>query len=575
MRRQLIVLKLGGSVLTDRDALRRAVHEAYRWHRDGWRVVAVPSALGGVTDARLRAALDFSPRVAPHALATSLAIGELHSAAELGLAFDRAGVPATVLSPGAISLRGEGPPLDATPRSVDTDAIECALDQGVVIVPGFIAVGPTGETVTLGRGGSDLSALFLAHALGAERCRLVKDVDGLYGRDPALPGPPPDRYRAITWADALRLDGSIVQHKAIAFARDHGLAFEVGCFSGVDPTVVGPPVSRLESARRERTPLDIAVLGLGTVGGGVFDLLTELEEFRIVCASARNQERAREIVGSDVPIAPLLDAAGCGARIVIEAIGGVEPARAAIARALESGSHVVTANKAVLAAHGTELNALADQCGVRLIASASVGGSLPILERVRARGSVRPRSIRGVLNGTTNFVLDRVHAGETWERAIGEAQSLGLAEADPTRDLDGRDSADKLAVIAQELGASGVIAEAIPRDPLSPERIAIAHARGHIIRQIARLRINGADTRASVRVESVGPDDPLFDVCEEQNGVVIEWTGGSREVLRGRGAGRWPTAEAVIGDVLELAREIGSDQPSHTPSREEVLDGAT
>ena len=566
---RVIVLKLGGSVLTDRDALRRAAHEVYRWHRDGWRVGAVPSALAGVTDARLRAAREFSPRVDPRALAASLAIGEQHSSAELGLVLDRAGISATVLSPGAIGLRADGPPLDATPRSVDTGVITRALDEGVVIVPGFIAIGATGETVTLGRGGSDLSALFLAHALGADRCRLVKDVDGLYDRDPALPGPPPDRYRAITWADALRLDGSIVQHKAIAFARDHGLAFEVGCFGGVDPTVVGAPASHLESVRPERALIDVALVGLGTVGGGVHELLGELDGFRIVGASARDLDRARAIVGPEVTVGPALEIAACGAHIVIEAIGGVEPARAVIARALESGSHVVTANKAVLAAHGNELRSLAERHGVGLVASASVGGSVAILERLRARSGEPVRSIRGVLNGTANFVLDRVRAGASWERAISEAQDLGLAEVDPTRDLDGRDASDKLAVIAQALEVDGVVASAIPRDPLSRERIARADAHDRVIRHVARLDVKAGVGRASVRLESIGPDDALFDVREEHNAAVIEWADGSREVVRGRGAGRWPTAEAVIGDVLEVAREIGWIRSV----REEVLDG--
>jgi len=573
MRRPVIVLKLGGSVLTDRDALRRAAHEVYRWHRDGWSVVAVPSALGGVTDARLRAAREFSPRVDDHALSATLALGETHSSAELGLVLDRAGIPATVVSPGGIGLRAEGPALDASPTGVDRDVLERALNRGVVVVPGFIAIGPTGGTVTLGRGGSDLTALFLAHALGADRCRLVKDVDGLYDRDPALPGPEPQRYGAITWDDALQLDGSIVQHKAIAFARERGLVFEVGRFNGESPTIVGPGPSRFVPRAQRDAPIEVALLGLGTVGGGVHELLVGLEGIRVVAVSARDLDRASALVGPGVRVGSSLEGAGCGARIVIETIGGVDEARAAIARALASGSHVVTSNKAVLAAHGEELRELATRHGVRILGSASVGGSAPILERLRAGTAARVRSVRGVLNGTTNFVLDRVRSGETWDRAISEAQAAGLAEADPTRDLDGRDAADKLVVLAESVGVRGVRSAAIPRDPMSLERIRSAHAHGQVVRQVAQVRFDGADTRASVRLESVGPNDPLHDVREEQNVVEIEWSDGTREVVRGRGAGRWPTSEAVIGDVLEHARAIGLKDETARPAREEVAYG--
>jgi hypothetical protein len=185
-----VVLKLGGSVLLDATRLRRAVHEIYRWRREGREVVAVVSAFAGRTDEILDRCMRLDPglepaghrRLSPFALAAALGAGEAESAAFLGAQLDRAGVPATVLSPGAVGLRADGDPLDATPREVDTGPIERALERdGVVVFPGFVALDAAGRAVTLGRGGSDLTALFLAHALAADRCRLIKDVDAPLG----------------------------------------------------------------------------------------------------------------------------------------------------------------------------------------------------------------------------------------------------------------------------------------------------------------------------------------------------------------------------------------------------------
>ncbi|MBM3962642.1 MAG: homoserine dehydrogenase, partial [Planctomycetes bacterium] len=222
-----LVLKFGGSVLRDDDAVARAVHEVYRHVRAGFAVVAVVSALHGETDglvARARA-LDAEPD--PQALACLLATGERASAAWLALAARRAGLACEVAAVERIGLRVRGDALDAEPVGLDVEALRALLRRSqVVVVPGFAGIDDAGRTALLGRGGSDLTALFLAQRLGA-RCRLVKDVDGLYERDPALPGPPARSFAAVRHDDALALDGRIVQHKAVRFAQRHGLSFEI------------------------------------------------------------------------------------------------------------------------------------------------------------------------------------------------------------------------------------------------------------------------------------------------------------------------------------------------------------
>jgi homoserine dehydrogenase len=555
VRDDLIVLKLGGSVLPSEGGLRLAVHEVYRWRRAGRRVVCVVSALAGETDRLLGWARRLSPEPADAAVAAVASTGELQSAALLGVLLDRAGIAASVLSPAALRLRAEGPPLDATPASIDRGRLAEALDRdGVVVVPGFVGEDGSGRSVLFGRGGSDLTALFLARELGAP-CRLVKDVDGLFESDPALPGPPSRRFERASFEAVLATDGTIVQHKAARFARDARVAFEVGGLGGDRPTYVGDWPSRFaDDARVPRRPLRLAILGLGTVGGGVLDLVRDLPDtFDVVAVCARDAERARRLdVGHERFHSDPVRAATAGAEVVVELLGGQETARAAIAAAFDAGADVVTANKRVLAAHGAELRARAGSR--RLLASAAVGGSAPILERIAARPSGAWREVRGVLNGTVNFVLDRTAAGMGLDDALSDARRRGLAELGEERDLSGLDAADKLAVIGQALGHQDLDVEVEGFGAEHLDRCRSAARRGRALRQVSRLALESSRPRASVRFEETGAEDPLHAVAGARNAVLLEARDGRSECIGGLGAGRWPTAEAVLADLLDLAR---------------------
>ncbi|MEQ8316301.1 MAG: hypothetical protein RIE77_10530 [Phycisphaerales bacterium] len=546
MRPGVIVLKFGGSVLTDEDDLRIAVHEVYRWRRLGWRVVAVVSAFAGRTDALLASYRLEGVFADPHATAAIMACGERESAARLVGCLDRLGVPAVLLDPCAIGLRARGGALDAMPLGFDRSLVAGSLEAvGCVVVPGFFASDGAGRIVTLGRGGSDLTALVVADGLRADRCVLVKDVDGLYEHDPAADGPRPRLFEQASYEDVLELDGSIVQHKAVRFARDRGIGFEVGCAGGASTTRVAACRSVLASERCRVRPTRVALLGLGVVGGGVLELLSHMpDRFECVAACVRDPRKhaeSRERLGIALST-DAVEVASSGADVVVEAIGGVETARQSIEAALLAGSHVVTANKAVLAQHGRELQELAKLCGREPRTSAAVGGGTPMLEAVTRLDAT---SVRGVLNGTANFVLERLRIGETLEGAIAEAQRSGLAEADPSRDLDGRDARDKLRVIAQACD------HAIDRVDISRADVRSARP-GVRSRQIASLSPDGV---ARVAIEEVEAGDPLFEVPGEWNAVKITGSDGRSCVVRGRGAGRWPTAEAVIADLLDLQRE--------------------
>jgi homoserine dehydrogenase len=235
----LTVLKFGGSVLRDQEDLPAAAAEIQRWLANDGRVVAVVSAFDGTTDRLLAQARELHREPDSTATALLLATGEFTTASLLTLALRSAGVASTVLNPCAVDLRTDGRGVDANPVAVDTRSLQRALRTNrVIVVPGFIGVDDDRQFTLLGRGGSDLTALFLAHELGA-RCRLIKDVDGLYDRDPAV-HPNARRYTAVDWDGALTLDGQIIQHKAVRFAQARELSFEVGRMGQSNATLVGP-----------------------------------------------------------------------------------------------------------------------------------------------------------------------------------------------------------------------------------------------------------------------------------------------------------------------------------------------
>lgn len=227
-------------MLREAGDLGAASAEVERFLSRGLGVVAVVSALEGETDRLSAEARGIGGgEIEEGALAMLLATGEQRSAALLALTLRARGVRAAALGAPTVGLRTKGPGIDADPASLDAWTLTRAVSvHRAVVLPGFVGVGPSKEVTLLGRGGSDLTALFIAAQLRA-RCRLVKDVAGLYERDPALAGPVPRRYRTLGWTEALGLDGGIVQHKGVRFAQRHGLPFEVGAIGREDVTVVG------------------------------------------------------------------------------------------------------------------------------------------------------------------------------------------------------------------------------------------------------------------------------------------------------------------------------------------------
>lgn len=554
MESQIRVLKFGSSVLRSEADLPAAVQEIYREWRSGTAVVAVVSAFGDTTDDLLQRAEQLGLPPSPGAVATLLATGEAAASALLTLALQRSGLPATLLDAHTAHLATRGDLLDAELVSAASDRIRHALQEGIVVLPGFVGRDASGRTSVLGRGGSDLTAVFLARELGGS-CRLVKDVDGLYTADPAASGA--RRFATASWETALRVGGGVIQPKAIHFAREAGIELEITAPGVFAETRIGPGPDRLAPLFPPVPPLRVALLGCGTVGGGVLErLLARPDLFRVTGVAVRDHERARGSGLSRRLLATGPTALAEGdAEVIVELLGGREPARRAVVRALEMGKSVVTANKALLADEVEFLSRLAARRGATLLYSASVGGALPALETVR-RFAGRIRMISGILNGTSNYILDRQAAGESFDAAVTAARAAGFAEADPTLDLDGSDAAQKLALLARE--AFGVMPkwDTIPRlgiAGLAASVLEAAAQRGRVVRLVAQVERTPAGLRAMVRPLEVSRDHPFAQATGAGNALRIETTGGEVIDLAAQGAGRWPTCESVLADLFDLA----------------------
>jgi homoserine dehydrogenase len=549
--RKVIVLKFGSSVLQSRADLPHAVHEIYRWVRRQYRVVAVVSAFAGETD-RLLGTVENYRDANPEAIARIVATGEEVATAFLTLELDRFGIPAQVLDPGQIQLIADAGSNDTEPVSADIGVIQDVLAQGrVAVIPGFVARDRQGRVALFGRGGSDLSALFLAKQLNG-RCRLIKDVDGIYDSDPASCSDA-KRFDEVNFEDALAIAGKVVQGKAIAFGRKTSAPFEVAALGANYATVVGSHRSVVSPKHSAGAPLRIGLLGLGTVGLGVFqELWKHPNLFEVTGIAVQRPDLHFDDAPRNLLTRECWEVVD-DVDVVVELIGGSDPAGDLVRTALDSGKPVVTANKLLLASDPR----LESHPGLRY--SAAVGGAVPALEAVRAlaeKSSIV--SLSGVLNGTCNYILDRLAAGCSWERAIAEAQEHGFAEADPTADLSGSDTVCKLRLLARrafpKIDAHYVSSTGI--QTIDPAWVQAAVRQGGRARLIGTAKLLEGRVHLEVKPGLVEAAHPFAQIKNEENCLLID-TGHSdlQHVWTGRGAGRWPTTAAVMADLFDLSRE--------------------
>jgi homoserine dehydrogenase len=322
------------------------------------------------------------------------------------------------------------------------------------------------------------------------------------------------------------------------------------------------------------TRLRVGLLGCGHVGSALVRLLVD-DADRIATRTGLRLDIGAVAVRSvarqrDVPLpAGVLttDAAEVVGRndidLVVEVMGGIEPARTLILAALKSGKPVVTANKELLANCGSELWEAAATAGVDLLFEASVAGAIPLIRPLReSLAGERVRRVMGVVNGTTNYILSRMSEdGSSYHDALAEAQSLGYAERDPTADVEGYDAAAKAAILANVAFGARVVAGDVYREGISAitsADIAVARRLGFVIKLLAIVDQEDAEGPVAVRVHPamLPVTHPLASVRDSFNAVFIEGDAAGELMLLGRGAGGMPTASAVLGDLLDAAHNL-------------------
>ena len=321
--------------------------------------------------------------------------------------------------------------------------------------------------------------------------------------------------------------------------------------------------------------IQIAILGLGTVGTGVA---------RVVAENARQIERKlgeplqvktilvrrfkdgpyRQLMTDDFSTIEQDE----DIRVVVETIGGVEAAYEYTKRALEAGKHVVTANKQLVAEHGCELLALARKKNVNYLFEASVGGGIPILHPLReCLAANRIEEVYGILNGTTNYILTRmVRTGAFFSDALREAQAKGYAEADPTADIEGIDAGRKTCILADLAFGHQVDPKDVPMEgisKLSLRDVKIAQRAGYRVKLLGRaVRLPGGGRTAYVAPHLIPEDRPLANVEDVFNAIVVRGNATGEVMFCGKGAGEMPTASACVADVMEALQA--------SPRREET-----
>lgn len=319
--------------------------------------------------------------------------------------------------------------------------------------------------------------------------------------------------------------------------------------------------------------LRVALLGAGSVGSQVARLILEQGDelaarigakLTLTGIAVRDPEAQRDVTLPAELFTTDAEQLVLGADIVIELMGGIEPARTLILQAIESGADVVTANKALIAAHGPELADAAERVGAQLTYEAAVAGAIPILRPLReSLAGDHITRVLGIVNGSTNFILDRMdRMGASFEEAMHIAAELGFLEADPTLDIEGYDAAQKATILASIAFHTEVPVSLVHREGISAitsEQIEAARNAGYVIKLLAiaeRLTSSEGVEGVSARVYPalIERDHPLAAVFESKNAVFVEAEAAGELMFYGAGAGGVETASAVLGDVVSTAR---------------------
>ncbi len=328
-------------------------------------------------------------------------------------------------------------------------------------------------------------------------------------------------------------------------------------------------------------PMQVGLLGIGTVGGGTFRVLSRNREeitrragreIRIAMVADKATDRARELVGNNAEVVddamkvitnPNID-------IVVELIGGYSPAKEFVLKAIANGKHVVTANKALLAVHGNEIFAAAQKAGVMVAFEAAVAGGVPIIKALREGLTAnRIEWIAGIINGTSNFILSEMRAkGKSFDEVLKEAQQLGYAEADPTFDIEGIDAAHKLTIMSAiafgvPMQFDKAYTEGISK--LTKQDIEYAEQLGYRIKLLGLTRRTANGIELRVHPTLIPTKRLIANVEGVMNAILVKGDAVGSTMYYGAGAGAEPTASAVVADLVDVTRMHTSDPEHRVP----------
>lgn len=328
-------------------------------------------------------------------------------------------------------------------------------------------------------------------------------------------------------------------------------------------------------------PINVGLLGIGTVGGGTYTVLRRNREeisrragreIRVTMGCARNLEKARQVVGPEVRLTddPFLLVRDPDIDIVVELIGGTDTARTLVLGAIEEGKHVVTANKALLARHGNEVFRAAQRKGVMVAFEAAVAGGIPIIKALREGLTAnRIEWIAGIINGTTNFILSEMRdKGVAFEEVLREAQRLGYAEADPSFDIEGVDAAHKLTIMAAlafgiPMQLDKAYTEGVSR--LTKEDIRCAEEFGYRIKLLGITKRTPEGIELRVHPTLIPRRRLIANVEGAMNAILVKGDAVGPTLYYGAGAGAEPTASAVVADLVDVTRMHTADPEHRVP----------
>jgi len=543
----VIVLNFGHSVLRSLDDYTQAASEIYRHYRQGNNVVAVTSAQGDQTDILMAEARQIGPEGQAKNLPELIQLGERRSAALLALALERVGAPAFVRQARDLGLKARsGTLVDLNVEQLENDL----KNHDIVVMPGHVGIGEKDRTVLLTEGGADLTALYVAHRLGV-KATLLKDVEGVFEHDPKQAGKAPRRFDKISWQDAKEKAAPLVAAKALEFAQENKLEFNIGKPGIPSYTTIGAKTGKLSPIPVPKK-LKVAMLGCGIVGGGVYRRVkANADRFEIVKIMVRNKQKyIDQGYRPEELTTEFADIEASSPDIFIDVSGPIDPALGHCKTMLTKGVHVVSANKQAIAEGGQSLIDFAKKHGSQLMFSSAAGGGMPVLEMC-IRESGRIVRVEALLNGTTNYMLDEISAGKSYAEALKEAQDKGFAEADPSGDVNGSDAAAKIRLVALLGFGEEITLDDIPCDTI--ENFAPKQPLHGAVKRISTTWRHREGFNAALELKDLSLNNFIAQADGEEAHAIFYFDDGDEYKIRGKGAGRWPTTESVMADLFDVS----------------------